>query len=107
MAPSACRVWGKVDLGCVEQQVSRLTTTWHVFAATPVAASDLAVLQQLKSTFINFDEYARTSLLTGWDNSTSMCNWSGVTCNVQGYVQARLFLNDSLPCAHSSILNLL
>ena len=55
---------------------------------------DLIIMNQLKSTFKNFAEVARTELVGGWDEYSSMCTWQGVTCTNQGFVQvsARLLL---------------
>lgn len=51
------------------------------------AAGDMAVLLRLKRyAFKNFDVVARTED-SHWDSSAPMCQWQGVSCNPQGFVQ--------------------
>jgi len=61
----------------------------------------MAVLLRLKRAFSNFDSVAREED-SHWDGSTPMCQWQGVTCTPQGFVQA---LNFSIPVRAPPVLS--
>ena len=68
----------------------RLWLTWVVLCSICAAqdgGGDLIIMNQLKGVFRNFPEVARTELVGGWDDYSSMCTWQGVTCTIQGFVQ--------------------
>ena len=35
----------------------------------------------IKATYTNWDSFATANHIGGWDNSTAVCQWVGVTCN--------------------------
>ena len=64
------------------------------------AEGDLATLLRLRATFLDFDMVSRTED-SHWDASLPMCQWQGVTCTPQGFVQA---LNFSIPARAPPVL---
>lgn len=60
----------------------------------------MATLLRLKATFLDFEMVSRTED-SHWDASLPMCQWQGVTCTPQGFVQS---LNFSIPARAPPVL---